>query len=29
VMLRVAGRAAWATPVWLRRILPNITFSHG
>ncbi|WP_328601767.1 MMPL family transporter [Nocardia terrae] len=29
VMLRLAGRAAWATPAWLRRILPNITFSHG
>lgn len=29
VMLRLAGRAAWATPIWLRRILPNITFSHG
>ncbi|WP_183098562.1 MMPL family transporter [Nocardioides pelophilus] len=29
VMLRFAGRAAWATPGWLRRILPNITFSHG
>ncbi len=29
VMLRLSGRAAWATPAWLRRILPNITFSHG
>jgi len=29
VMLRLAGRAAWASPRWLRRILPNITFSHG
>jgi RND superfamily putative drug exporter len=29
VMLRLAGRAAWATPAWLRRILPTITFSHG
>jgi len=29
VMLRLAGRAAWATPAWLRRILPNVTFSHG
>ena len=28
VMLRIAGRAAWATPAWLRRVLPNITFSH-
>jgi len=29
VMLRLAGRAAWATPAWLRRILPKVTFSHG
>ena len=29
VMLRLAGRAAWATPAWLRRILPTINFSHG
>ena len=29
VMLRIAGRAAWATPAWLRRVLPDITFSHG
>ncbi|WP_344776610.1 MMPL family transporter [Nocardioides panacisoli] len=29
VMLRLAGRAAWATPAWLRRVLPPITFSHG
>ncbi|TWG95910.1 RND superfamily putative drug exporter [Nocardioides sp. J9] len=29
VMLRLAGRAAWASPAWLRRILPEITFSHG
>ncbi len=28
VMLRLAGRAAWATPAWLRRVLPNVTFSH-
>ncbi|WP_280364699.1 MMPL family transporter [Nocardia wallacei] len=28
VMLRLAGRAAWATPTWLRRILPAIHFSH-
>lgn len=28
VMLRLAGRAAWASPAWLRRILPNISFSH-
>ncbi len=29
VMLRMTGRAAWWSPAWLRRILPNITFSHG
>lgn len=29
VMLRLTGRAAWATPKRLRRILPDITFSHG
>ncbi|MEV6426593.1 MMPL family transporter [Nocardia sp. NPDC051463] len=29
VMLRLAGRTAWATPAWLRRILPTIHFSHG
>jgi RND superfamily putative drug exporter len=29
VLLRLTGRAAWATPAWLRRILPTITFSHG
>ena len=28
VMLRVTGRAAWYTPTWLRRILPDITFAH-
>ena len=28
VMLRLTGRAAWYTPVWLRTILPNITFAH-
>lgn len=28
VMLRLSGRAAWATPAWLRRILPSITFAH-
>ncbi|TQK70387.1 MMPL family transporter [Nocardioides sp. SLBN-35] len=28
VMLRLSGRAAWATPAWLRRILPTITFAH-
>ncbi|AIY16972.1 MMPL family transporter [Pimelobacter simplex] len=29
VLLRLSGRAAWATPAWLRRILPRITFAHG
>jgi len=29
VMLRLTGRAAWWTPRWLTRVLPNITFSHG
>ncbi|GAA3535793.1 MMPL family transporter [Nocardioides daeguensis] len=28
VMLRLTGRAAWYTPQWLRRILPDITFAH-
>lgn len=28
VLLRASGRAAWATPAWLRRILPRITFAH-
>ncbi|GAA1961283.1 MMPL family transporter [Kitasatospora viridis] len=28
VMLRLAGHAAWHTPAWLRRVLPEITFSH-
>ena len=29
VLLRWTGRAAWATPRWLRRVLPKVTFSHG
>lgn len=29
VLLRLTGRAAWWSPSWLRRVLPNITFSHG
>jgi RND superfamily putative drug exporter len=29
VMLRLTGRAAWWTPRWLTRVLPDITFSHG
>ncbi len=28
VMLRLTGRAAWACPTWLRRVLPKITFAH-
>ena len=29
VLLRLTGRAAWWTPRWLRRVLPDIHFSHG
>jgi RND superfamily putative drug exporter len=29
VLLRLSGRAAWWAPAWLRRVLPNISFSHG
>ncbi len=29
VMLRLTGHAAWWTPAWLTRVLPNVTFSHG
>ncbi|KAA1421836.1 MMPL family transporter [Nocardioides humilatus] len=28
VLLRIAGRAAWASPRWLRRVLPDLSFSH-
>jgi RND superfamily putative drug exporter len=28
VLLRLAGRAAWAAPRWLRRVLPPVRFSH-
>lgn len=28
VMLRLTGRAAWHTPAWLKKVLPNITFAH-
>lgn len=28
VLLRLAGRTAWASPKFLRRVLPNIKFSH-
>lgn len=27
-LLRLTGRAAWWSPAWLRRVLPNIGFSH-
>ncbi len=29
VILRLTGRAAWHTPALLRRVLPDLTFSHG
>ena len=29
VLLRLTGRAAWWAPVWLRSVLPNVSFSHG
>jgi putative drug exporter of the RND superfamily len=28
VLLRLTGRASWWAPAWLRRILPDIRFSH-
>jgi RND superfamily putative drug exporter len=28
VLLRLTGRAAWWSPAWLTRLLPNIRFSH-
>jgi putative drug exporter of the RND superfamily len=28
VLLRLTGRAAWACPQWLRRVLPTVRFSH-
>ncbi|MFD1812815.1 MMPL family transporter [Rhodococcus gannanensis] len=28
-LLRLTGRAAWWSPSWLRRMLPEISFSHG
>lgn len=28
VLLRMTGKAAWASPTWLRRVLPAIRFSH-
>jgi RND superfamily putative drug exporter len=29
VLLRLTGRAAWASPAWLRRVLPAVHFGHG
>ncbi|CAG6395243.1 MMPL family transporter [Streptomyces cocklensis] len=28
VLLRLTGHAAWWSPAWLRRILPNVRFAH-
>lgn len=28
VPLRLTGRGAWACPSWLRRVLPDVRFSH-
>ena len=28
VLLRLTGNAAWYTPAWLSKVLPNITFAH-
>ncbi|HEU4913307.1 MAG TPA: MMPL family transporter [Actinomycetes bacterium] len=28
VLMRLTGRAAWASPSWLRRVLPSVRFSH-
>ncbi len=28
VLMRLTGRAAWASPAWLRRLLPPVRFSH-
>ncbi|MGZ6827764.1 MAG: MMPL family transporter, partial [Mycobacteriales bacterium] len=28
VLLRLTGRAAWASPAWLRKALPTVRFSH-
>jgi RND superfamily putative drug exporter len=28
VMLRLTGAAAWYSPAWLTKILPNVRFSH-
>ena len=28
VLLRLTGHAAWWSPAWLRKVLPNMSFSH-
>ncbi len=28
VLLRLTGNAAWASPAWLRKVLPSISFGH-
>jgi putative drug exporter of the RND superfamily len=28
VMLRLTGAAAWWSPAWLTRVLPDIRFAH-
>ena len=28
VLLRLTGRAAWAVPGWLERLLPKVSFAH-
>jgi hypothetical protein len=28
VLLRLTGKAAWASPAWLRRLLRTVRFSH-
>ncbi len=28
VLLRLTGKAAWATPAWLHRVLPDVSFGH-
>jgi RND superfamily putative drug exporter len=28
VLLRLTGKAAWYTPAWLKKVLPNITYAH-
>jgi RND superfamily putative drug exporter len=28
VLLRLTGRAAWHTPAWLAKVLPDVRFAH-